>query len=544
MPPTLKQLQRQHTEYKANSDRWNTLHRLVQGGLEFDEATKRKILANPDARPAQVISERVKVARYFNKIGPIINRFLSQLFATEAAYEGSKDKFWTDSFFSGGALLPGDDDGRSSFHAFLRAAMLQALSTGKAIAQVDTNISTDVRSRAEQKSLRTDEPYVLLIPRGDLWDWASDRQGFRFAKIHKFNWVRDDWDSDPVAEHDFTIYQRKPDGKVLVSRYTVRVKNQQKDFDKGAITTGLEHVADDDAEISVAYGLENAQVFNLSGEYSFPVVSLTLPNALWIADQLHDPQVSHFNQTASLEYGLVAANYASLTITSTDIEEFTQRNERFGAGFYIHLDPNNQDAVVWTERPGGAFETSMNYREKIEADIDRTVQQIALSAADAVSTQSGEAIKQAKKPEMILLSTYGSMAKEFATSILNVASVARGEKVKWKANGFSEFEETNLSATAQLYQLVKQAEIPSETFTKSYQKAFIRDIAKTKEFDPEELKQMMEEIDQVKPSSDPLGGEGVDGETEANGATSPVPSAEDVAGDVLNDPNLLAELGI
>ena len=522
----------------------------MQGGSKLTPEIKSKLLSNPDNRPDAIQKERVKLARYFNKLSPISSRFISQLFAAPIQFEGSKDKFWSDTFFPGGALLPAeDDDGRSSFIAFLRSAILQALGQGKAIAQIDTAVATETRTKKQQRDRAEDEPYCLLVPRGDLWDWESDRDGFKFAKLHRFSWMRESWDGDPVALHDFTIYQRKPDNSIVVSRFSVKHEDKGgSDFDKGIQNFNLETLSERDAIIETVNGLDEKPIFHIGNTFKFPIVTLALPSSLWLADQLHDPQVSHFNQTASLEYGLVASNYAMPTITTSDPDDFTERNKKFGEGYYIQLDPTMQEAIGWTERPGNSFSTSMEYREKVEGDIDRTVQQIALSAADAVTSTSGEAIRQARKPEEILLTTYGAMVKDFAKGILDVAAIAHNEKVSFSVAGLDEFSDVDLTASGTEYGAIAQAAIPSKTFTKAVQKAFIRDVAKQKEFEPKELAKMLDEIDKA-PDAPMAGGDGTPPDPNAAPPDDAPPAADEqsdssVIDDVMNDPKVLKQLGI
>ncbi len=516
----------------------------MDGGSKLTPEIKQKILANPDRRPDGVIKERIKVARYFNKISPIANRFVSQLFAAPLQFEGSKDKFWEETFFPGGALLPQtDDDGKATFDAFLKAAILQALAQQKAIAQIDTAIATESINKKQQKSAREDEPYVLLVPRSQLWDWETDRNGFKFAKLHRFSWMRDTWDSDPVAMHDFTIYQRRPDGSIVASRYVIKSKGKGEDFDKG-IESNLERLDEKNIEIASVNGLEERPIFNVRGQFKFPIVTLTLPPALWLADQLFDPQCSHYNQTASLEWGLVSTNYAMPTIESEDIEDFNSRNDKFGNGYFIHLDPSQKESIGWTERPGASFSTSMEYRSTVEQDIDKTVQQIAISAQDAAGAASGETLRQAKKPEEILLTLYGSMVKDLAKGVLDVAAIAHDEAVNWIVEGMSDFDRTDLQGEATEYGAIAQVGIPSEAFTKELQKAFAREVAKQKEFDSATLKKILEEIESAKP-------EPTEGEADPTVAGSPPEqdapdpdSDEAIAEDALNDPELLKSLNL
>jgi hypothetical protein len=473
---------------------------MLNGGSKFTPEIKSKLLANPDERPPAVHAERVKVARYFNKVGPIAHRFLSQLFSNGLQFEGSREKYWQDTFFPGGALLPeSDDDGRTGFESLLRSATLQGFGQGKAIVQIDTAPATTT-NRKEQRQRREDEPYCLLLNRGDLWDWKSDRNGFRFAKIHRFSWERDTWSSTPVARHDFTIYQRQPDGQIIAYRYVVRREDKDgKAFEKG---TPIDLLRESDAlKPEIVDGLNGTPIFSHKSEYKFPIVTMAMPPALHLADQLFDPQCSHFNQSAALEYGLLTSNYAMMQIKSSDLQEFRNRNSKFGDGYFIHLE--GDETATWLERSGGTFNISKEYRGVVEEEINKSVQQIALAAADAATAASGETLRQARKPEEILLSLYGSMVREFAKNILDVAAIAHAETPDWKVSGMDNFQNIDLNLSGQEFLSVAQAGIPSPTFKKEHAKTFARTVARQEAFGPDIITQIVKEIDDAPDSGNP-----------------------------------------
>jgi hypothetical protein len=218
--PTLEALKRRHPEHIQFCEYWELLTAVVEGGDSITDVMKRKLLPNPDGRPEEIMKERVKLATYCNKISPILSRFNSELFKNPAVPTGSNDPFWSDDFFKNGALLEGDDDGRASFNTFLMNSMFMALTTGKAIAQIDTKSAVGAVSLAQQKESGELNPYVILHPRTALWDWKSGRDGFSFCKLHQFQLVQQTWDSAPVPQHIFTIFYRR-DGAVFTSKYIV-----------------------------------------------------------------------------------------------------------------------------------------------------------------------------------------------------------------------------------------------------------------------------------------------------------------------------------
>jgi hypothetical protein len=194
----------------------------------------------------------------------------------------------------------------------------------------------------------------------------------------------------------------------------------------------------------------------------------------------------------------------------------------------------------------------MQYRDKVDADIDKTVQQIALAAADAVTSTSGEAIRQARRPEEILLMIYGAMVKDFSKSCLDVAAIAHDEAVSWSVNGLDDFEEGDLTTEAQEFQTVTQAAIPSPTFTKEFQKSFVREVAKQKEFEPKLVKAMLAEIDKAAtqaPTDDSQGADMPTADTASEGDASQGDASQGDAsqGDAsqgIDTNSILKELGL
>ena len=517
--PTLEQLRSRHPEHIANQPHWDLLDAIVAGGNRMGTAQKRMLLANPDGRPQKVMEERLKLATYCNKIGPILTRFNAELFGQPASRTGSKDEFWTDKFFTQGAILKGDDDARASFDALLSDSMFQALATGKAIAQVDTRKSSGTAISKQDQAVNGElEPYVILHPRTALWDWEADREGFKFAKLHQCRMVRDRWNLPPVPEHDFTIYERMEDGSVFASRYTVR--KRLKDSEKPPkCALDLDKLKETDVEITVE--LEPSPIFNLNGTFEFPVVTLTVPDTLWMADQLFDCQKAYFNQTAALEWGIYTSNYAMPVISGVeDEDDDPAKDQKFGDGYYLTLRPGQ--TLSWAERSGGAFSTAINYRGEVKRDIYDVLQQIAMSAADgvAITARSGASKKEDRRPTELLLEKYGELVRTFAKQILNVAAIAHAEKVIWEVDGYRDFLDEGLIQDITDFQGVQSVTIPSLTFKKETAKRFAKRVSQAMEIPSEKIAAILEELDATKEAdfSPPA--------PEAPGAETPAPEAE------------------
>jgi hypothetical protein len=499
--PTLAQLRRRHPEHKADLDHWQLLTSIVQGGRSMDEAAKQKLLPNPDGRPMEVVKERVKLATYTNKIGPILTRFNSQLFSQPPTFSGSDKPFW-EVFRNGGALLDDDDDARASFNTLLSRAMFAALTTGKAIAQIDTRIASgEAKSLEEQSENGELEPYVILHPRSALWDWKSASKGFQFAKLHAWRVVQDTWDAEPVGEHDFTIFQRQADGTIIASRYTVRKRPRPGEKPPENPYFSLDDCKDEDVEIlpfKLENGttLENQQIFSVGGKFEFPIVSLTLPPSLCIADQLFECQKSFFSQTAALEYAMFCNNYAMLVVLGVEDEDDDPlRRKKVGEGFYLTLKPGQ--SLTSFERSGTTITTAINYRAEIKRDIYDQLQQIAMSAADgaAIIARSGESKREDRRPEQLLLSEFGRLTKEFAVQILRCAAIAHGEDATWKAEGLDDFMGEGILEEIADIQGLQLLPMPSPTFKRETMKYLAQRAAKRFSFASDKTTTILKELD-------------------------------------------------
>lgn len=494
--PELKTLLYKHQEHRRWGQRWELLEAMVAGGRKMTPEMKRRLMVNPDGREEGVIEQRLKLATYENKIGPVIGRFVSQLCHKEGLYEGSKDDYWA-KFKSQQALLPGDDDGRTSFHLFLQAAILSAMSTGKAIAQVDCRVATGVGLDGQKKNGEL-EPYVILHPRSCLWDFEpADEGGFKYVKLHQFIERRQKWDKEPIRSHIFTIFEQEEGSeRILASKYRVTCLEEE----KAGSFADLETFRESEVQIEVVDGIEGVPIFNVNGKYRFPVISLNLPDSLCIAEQLFDLQKSYFNQTAGLEWGMYTSNCAMPVISGVDDDEDDPfLGQKIGEGFYITLKTGQN--LSWTERPGGAFGITLNYRGEISRSIYAVLQQVAIAAdsGTAIIARSGESKKEDRRPEQILLEVYGEMLRVFAKQIWDCAAIAHNEDIEFTVSGFDDFLSEGLLEYVTGYANSSQLLIPSITFKKAMAKYSVRRILKEVKADPAEIEQAIQEIEAAEP---------------------------------------------
>jgi tellurite resistance-related uncharacterized protein len=490
--PTLKQLIYRHPDHRKFADRWIMLDALAAGGCAVDLDVKKKLLINPDNAEPQVIGERAKLAPYDPVIGSILMKLVSQLMADNASYAGDDDAFWQEFQAKGALITEQGMNRRGGFHGLLTHGIYRALVQGAMIAQVDTAGGSE-------------EPYAMLRARQDLWDWAGDKEGLKYAKLHSYRYYKPGPFDAPVREHEFQVYQRTEQGTIEASVYTLRhaLDKPKSDgspgYEPAFGMNDLETMGEGNAVIEVKS--EGVDLFHTSGGlYRFPVVIRTVEQPLWIADQLYDHMVSLFNHTAGGEWALLQTNYGMLKFTGVDQPHSEGNNNpanmvQHGNGYYMEL-PEGVDAS-WLVRPGNDIERSLGYQKTVKEKMLELVNKIAETAANAYAMrmQSGESKKEQRRDLDILLEVYGQDIREFAKGILDVASVARNKDTEWQVSGFTDYNTAGLMESLEEYLALDNAGIQSETLRKESRKAIVGKAIAKLNLPPEIQTTINEELD-------------------------------------------------
>lgn len=446
--PTLKQLTKKHATYTQEVERWTLLEKLVAGGKKVDLETKKALLQNPDGRPAPVIEARAKLATYVNILGAALQRVVAQLFQEPANFEGSKDEFWVDWLDSKAFVLDGDDDSKASFTLGLKKAAMMAFTNGKAIAEISTKYSGEATNLKQQKELGELDPYIVILPQSAMWDWDVDAGGFKYVKICRYRLEKKDWKDVDVPVYSFTIYERSPQGKIVVSQYEVRPKPDLEQYKTNPASFKLtESTSEDDVVISPmeirGAPYENIELFNLNGKFDFPIKTLTFPPELCIGDQLLDLCVEFFRVRAGIDWKFQSVNFSMPIIemppSVESVDELIGKNQKFGDGYYLAVPSGTR--ITSLDMGGGGIPIAISYLEKIAADLLNQLQQISTSAASSNSGlgRSADKTREDKKPEVSMLEVTGMEINLFADQLLDCCAIARGENIDWTVDGFNNY---------------------------------------------------------------------------------------------------------
>jgi len=499
MPPIFESLTRKHPTWTAQHETWELYRKVMEGGVSMNATVRKAMLLNPDGRTKEVVESRAKGSTYVNVIGSTVTRLLSQLFQQNGIYEGDPDPFWADTFFSKNAfLLDKDDDARASFQVGIEAATRQAFIEGQAIAEISVRYSGQASSLRQQQDLGENQPYVVLLPRSAMWDWHISDRGFEFVKIHRFRTIRTKWNELPIPEHHFSIFERDGD-RVLNSQYTVRLKQTPAD---GIFK--LEGKTAEDLVIEpVVIGdlvYENIEIFNVNGKFAFPIVTLTLPDNLWLVSQLYDLCREFFNIRAGINWKFQSVNFAMPVITlpkGMDAAEFKSEYlglQKIGDGYVLYL-PN--ESSYGTLEPGSSgISTAISYLDRIKQDINEQLQQIAMSASSTAAglNRGVDSKKEDRKPEVLMLEVIGYYIKQFIQQILYCAAIAHGKETEWTVKGFDNFLGDGLSELVLDLTAINLLEVPSNTFKQQMNKEIVQSAGTKYKLDPVAIAKAIDEI--------------------------------------------------
>lgn len=498
--PTLQQLLLRNNDHQTYAKHWDTAYRLCVGGTTMDDQTKAKLLINPDGCNNMVQNERLKVAMFDPVVGAIILKLVSQLMRDSANYEGSDDPYWADVWLKENVAMLPEKSGKSSWQNFLSAAMLQAVSEGAAIAQIDTTPG-EALTRAEQSEFSGDRPYVILRRRGDLWDWAQDDTGYCYAKLHTYREYRKAWDQPLTRVHEFVVYY-KEDALIYSERYEVQLaKDAAASSDRDLEDFSIKRLSDlGEGEVIITTALPKTQIFTTtSGVAKFPVVSLELPMALCLGLALYDLQVSFFRQDAANEWACLQTMYATQVFEGVEDAHVEGNNNpakgvQQGDGYYLELPPGV--TVKWHERSPDGLKFGM---EKIRVTTERIyekISQIAESVASGYSIrmQSGFSKQMQGKNLDLLLELYGDSIREFAEQVMNVAAIVRDEVVHWEVDGYTDYDTSGLSEDIKAYLEISSANISSPSLTRALQKGIASKAIQFFNADPSVLEATVSEL--------------------------------------------------
>lgn len=492
-------LQRKHPDYSENHSHWEVLLAISKGGSKAQKYA-RQLLANPDGRKEKVIKEMIKVAPVINKLGPLINRVNSKVFSDKLSIEGTNEP-WLKTFLESGGRY--QDKRNMSFEEVIRQAAMEALTTSRSYLQVDTSLSSGSTTLAQQDESEL-RPYVNLIDRLSVWDWEPGEAELSMVKIHSFRLERSSWESPRIGVHEFTVY-RKEGGRILFSKYEVRLvkptKGEEgrpfidslKDEGAGKIYNILVSTSPDGRR------MENMEVFNLAGQSKFPIIQLDIPYELCIGDQLFGLQREHYNNRVGGQWKLQRGNFAMPYAKGGDEDPFASKT--IGDGFYFWV-PDEEVQFGELSVSGDGVNLALRFEEVIDRDFYEFIQQLSFAAQQkaAALARSENSRFMDEDPENALLAQIGLPILKTIRSIMSVAAIAANDifnPESWEIKGLQNFRLKELQGYMPLFKDLATIPVPTPSFGRQKMKDLINRYATTFNIQPERLKKLIEDVDNL-----------------------------------------------
>lgn len=489
----VKDLKACHPEYDHNLIKKYEL--LYEGGEAF---LKNVVMFLPKrASEAQKLyNERILRAFYVGYVGPVIDYFISNLFAFNANINkgDNKDQFYTD--FLADTDLKGTD-----IDDFFQEVFTSTLIHRSSYILIDFPPKPKIapKSRKEETEMGLDRAYLVHFKKHDLIDWQFDKIGnFEWVKFHCKERFKPTFTDPEICRHTWYIYTK----------------------------TGFQvYQYDEDPKKAVDPEVQEATMID-SGTHAVPgrvpVVCVEVPKGLWIMNKLASIQVELFNLDNALAWQEYQAHYSMPVIKLKEGKTFKQK---MGESYFIQLEVDED--FSWTEPEGKMMDVGLKRREMLKDEMFRIVHQLSLSIKQTKSQtrQSGNSKQEDRYATEVVLRAFGDIIREKMQCVLKWVSEARKDTVKWDVSGFSQFDaDSTTEKLAQVLQL-RTINIHSETFNKEMEKrlvdTYLEDLnQETKE----KIKKEIEAFDFSTIVEDPLmnafGGGGSFGKNAVPGATS------------------------
>lgn len=478
VPVTLLNLQ--HPTYRLYRDTWNDLALLYEGGPTLRRNAERFLKQRPK-EIQEVYQGRLSHFTYQNIISTGLGWYVAKLFKDtpevdiklageaiappNAAGEGGDEEYaYYDQF------LNDCDRNGNTFAAFGQEMFRQALLYRKCYVLID--LPPDVQ-QAENRGEQAIEPYLQVFDPRTALNWQADNYGnLQWIVFH--------------AQSALTLFLA-PD--VQVDRWYYFDRSEYRIYERRSDEVRAAGDADDLARL-VASGPHA-----MTELQRVPVVTLELPEGLWLGGRVLLQICDHLNTENVLKWALFLNNLAMPVLQSD--REFVQPLSETG---FLQIGPN--DKITWLENDGKSFELSAKRLECLREEIYRAMylQAQGRSSSATGSVQSGYSKEMDMAPSRDVLNSFGTILRQSLQLILYLVAKIRADKtMDFDVRGLSYDDDPALNDLVAAEQVLSLG-IQSDTFHKEVQKTMVR---KYGEAWNEDLKQQIcNEIDSAPSQAD------------------------------------------
>lgn len=416
---------------------WRRYDALYRGGVAF-RACIGEFLAQNDMESDSSYHKRKREAHYRSYVGPIVDYFAAQLFASQMVVRASVDdnQVDPDEYY---AHLKEDADGvGTDLVDFMRSRFTDALIKRASwwIVEMPSDGGAKPASRAEWNERRLGDAKLRAIDAECVFDWDCDDDGALL-------WV-------------ITATQCKPRPDPRLGRRLV--KATWKLYDRTNVETF--EIVYDPSETRLDPEMDIASVgIGPHGFSEVPIVRMCVPEGLWLCNRIADAQVEHFRLSSGLGWAIRRTCYAVPVFKSADAD----KPPRAGANFITIGEKEDFDFV---SPDAGPFAIIASTIKDQKDEIYRVAQQMASGVdnnAAAIGRSAASKNADAGATE-VCLAAYGAFVREAIERTYQLISQGRGDGYKWSIEGLDRFSLADAEQTVANALQAQSIGIPSETF--------------------------------------------------------------------------------
>jgi hypothetical protein len=427
--PTIEILQQTHPDF--DREHLLDLVALYRGGKCFANRVTRFLPQN-EFEPETVYRKRLGAAKYFNYLGPIIDRFSASLIQVPPSLSKNNDEpvdeFWK--------TWQANVDGLGTdLSELARETITDALMKGRTFLAIEKPVG-NAETLAEWKERGLGEIRVKELETQCVIDWGcSDVTGeLEWLVYHEIEQPRiSPLEKRSIVVETWTVY-----GKTSTDIYQIRYKSGER--------PGVET----EAPLIESIPNEIGRV---------PVVVFDVGEGMWLAERASDAQIELFTQRSALNWALKASCYAMPVFH----QEEPDSAPVFGVGRGIKLGLN--DKVDWFAPPAAPFEVLANSIENCREELYRIVHQMA----DGISSSASNSARSAKSKSADMVATraileaYAVVLRDAIGRIVDLIGAMRGEDAAdFTVAGIDKFTDVNISDLFDSIESANRIGMPSE----------------------------------------------------------------------------------
>ena len=394
---------------------------LYRGGQTFRSMVAEFLPRQPQDTQA-IYQLRLKEAAYRPYVGQIVRAYAGTLFASHYAIRAKVDgkPVELNAVYAG---LKEDCDGQGTdltnfFKDRFRCALVNCASfwvvemprgTAEDAGMTEDEWTAQGRDRARLRALDT----------CNVLDWeAGDDGGFAWVKVHDRAMRRADPASPVMVVDTWRVYW--PD-HVDVFRLEYPQNKKPRPTTQVPLVESYEH-----------------------GFSRVPILSLRLPDGMWLLDSAADAQVEHFRLSAALGWSLRRCAYP---IAVLKLRQGADEVPPMGPGLGIRLD--TEESFEWAEPSGAALVVLRDEIKSKKDEIYRVSQQMAMSVdnSSAALGRSGLSKMQDAAAADACLRDYAQVVREAIESTMEFVSNAHEDyDTTFHVDGFDSFSTADVEA--------------------------------------------------------------------------------------------------